>query len=209
MQGAGFNYGGRDEVIIGNAGSGTPLNFRYGIFRFDITSISSQITAGTDIQSATLTLTEKFTRDASNGTNTNTLSVHGITAANSGWVEGTSNGALEAGTASLSFRNTQATTAASTDWASGGGTPTFADVFTFGSDTGAAIGSQSITFATGVQDTLVITLDHTALKALLAQWQTNNSGLAIQATNNIQTFWDSNNTSGGSPATLNIPSGTS
>jgi hypothetical protein len=202
-----YNYGGRGEVIIGN--NGTAATPRYGIFRFDITTIAAQITAGYDILSATLTLTERTTGDATHSTTTRTLTAHGITAANAGWVEGTSNGALEAGTASLSYRNTQSTQAASTDWASGGATPTAGDLFTFGTDTGASLGSGSVTFATGTQQTVVITITElAALKTLLGQWQTQgattNAGLALQASGDGQTFWDSNETSGGSPATLNI-----
>jgi hypothetical protein len=201
------NFGGRTNVIIGNNNNVDNVNSpRYGIFRFDISTIASQITAGTDIQSATLTLTEHMASDATHGTTTRTFSVHGITAANSGWVEGSSNGTLEAGTVSLSYLNTGANNAASTDWASGAGNgPTLTDLFTFGTDTGAAIGSNSVTFATGSQQTLVIDLDTAALKNLLAQWQTSNSGLALQATGNGQTFWDSNETGdGGVPAKLDI-----
>jgi hypothetical protein len=199
------NFGGRPFVIIGNNGDSV-ISPRYGIFRFDISTIASQITAGTDIQSATLTLTEHMASDATHGTTTRTFSVHGITAANAGWVEGTSNGTLEAGTVSLSYLNTGANNAASTDWASGAGNgPTATDLFTFGTDTGAAIGSNSVTFATGSQQTLVIGLDTAALKNLLAQWQTSNSGLALQATGNGQTSWDSNETGvGGVPAKLDI-----
>jgi hypothetical protein len=199
------NFGGRTNVVIGN--NNDLSQFRYGIFRFDVTSIATQITAGTDIQSATLTLTELFASDATHANTTRGFSVHGITAANAGWVEGTANGTLQVGTASLSYLNTGANNAASTDWASGGASPTLADLFTFGTDTGAAIGTGSVTFATGSQQTLVINLDTTALKTLLAQWQTSNSGLAIQATGTSlgQTFWDSNETGvGQAPATLNI-----
>jgi alpha-glucosidase len=199
------NFGGRTEVILG--GNGNTTDVRHGLFRFDISTISSQITAGTDIQSATLTLTEAMARDTShNGTLSQTFSVFGLTAANAGWVEGSENGNLQAGTASLSYRNT-----ASTDWASGAGNgPTAEDLFTFGTDTGASLGSGTVNFATGSQQTLVITItDLAAFKTLLAQWQaqgaTTNAGLAIQSNGTSQTMWESRETGlGTSPARLDI-----
>jgi alpha-glucosidase len=204
------NYGARTNVNVGN--NGTTATPRYGIFRFDITTIASQITAGTDIQSATLTLTEDMAQDANQngagvGTGTRTLSAFGITAANAGWVEGTENGNRQTGSPSISFRNTQATDATSTDWDSGGASPDLSQLFTIGTDTGASLGSGSVTFATGSRQTVVINLNAAALKTLLAQWQTqgaNNAGLAVQASGNNQTFWESKETGGGSPARLDI-----
>jgi hypothetical protein len=207
------NFGGRTNVVVGG-NNPLPIDPRHGLFRFDISSISSEITGGTDILSATLTLTEDMSQDANQngtgvGTGLRTFSAFGITAANAGWVEGTANGVLQVGTASLSYRNTGANNAASTDWASGGGSPTATDLFTFGTDTGASLGSGNVTFAIGTQQTLVIDLDPTALKTLLGQWQSqgaNNAGLAIQGTGTTQTFWRSLETvtGSGSAATLDI-----
>jgi hypothetical protein len=205
------NQGGRNEVILG--GNGNTTDVRHGLFRFDISTISTQITAGTDILSATLTLTEAMARDTIQngaGTGSRTFSVFGVTAANASWVEGTNSGGIQVGTASLSYRNTGANNAASTDWASGGGTPTATDLFTFGTDTGASLGTGTVNFATLSQQTLVITItDLAAFKTLLGQWQaqgaTTNAGLAIQSAGTSQTFWESNETGvGTSPATLDI-----
>lgn len=202
---ANANFGGRTNVVIGS--SVNAAHFRYGIFRFDVTTLSAQITAGTEIQSAKLTLTEDLNSDSTHGNSTRNYSVHGITAANTGWVEGTANGAVQAGTASLSYRNSQSTEAASTDWASGGATPNLGQFFTFGTDTGAAIGTGSVTFVTGSQQTLVFDLDIAALTPLLVEWEAQgitNAGLAIQATGIGQTGWQSKETDAGTPATLDI-----
>lgn len=205
---ASTNFGGRSNVILG--ATDNAAHFRYGIFRFDVTTIAAQITAGTEILSATLTLTEDMSLDANHGTTTRTFSVHGITAANTGWVEGTANGTVQNGSSSLSYRSSHSTVASATDWASGGATPTLGDLFTFGTDTGAAIGTASVTFATLSQQTLVFNLNTAALTTLLGQWQSQgitNAGLAIQQADSLlgQTFWESKETAGTpSPATLNI-----
>ncbi len=195
------SYGGRNEIILGNNESST-IKDRNGLFRFDVSSIADQIIAGTDITSATLTLTEIMTRDSLNGNQSRTFSVFGVESANEGWVEGTANGTTQAGSASYSHR-----VYSTTRWASN------ELLFTFGTDTGSALGSGTVNFVTGSRQTLVITImDVTELKTLLGQWlaaDTNaagtNAGLAIQSAGNGQVFFESAESgAGATPAQLDI-----
>lgn len=178
------NFGGRAEMIVGGAGS-TAFP-RHGIFRFDVSGLATQINAGLDITSATLTLTERMARDGNNGTISQAFSAFGIVAGNAGWVEGASDGTVESGASSLRYK-----ASSNTNWVSGG-------QFAFGTDTGAALGSGTVNFATGSQQTLVITLDNAAMKTLLAQWLATdtttagtNAGLAIQSAGTSQLFFES------------------
>lgn len=198
---ADYNFGGRNEMILGGNGSSTTAP-RHGLFRFDVSSIAAQITAGTDIESATLTLTERTTRDTLNGNLSQTFSVFDVVSDNEGWVEGSSTGgAAETGAASYSYLayNTQ-------NWDSN-------SLFTFGTDTGASLGSGTVNFATGSQQTLVITItDLTGLKTLLAEWLAadtssagTNAGLAIQSAGTNQLFFESIESGAGTtPAQLDI-----
>lgn len=203
------NFGGRNEFILGSDGDSTN-RVRHGLLRFDVSSIAAEINADTDIESATLKLTERMARDSNNGTLSQTLNVFGVVSNNEGWIEGSSDGSLEIGAASYSYLNSS-----TQDWQSGGGTPNDSDLFTFGTDTGSSLGTGAVAFETGSQQTLIITItDLTGFKALLAEWHAadlslpgTNAGLAIESAGNNQLFFESNETADGTghtPAQLDI-----
>jgi hypothetical protein len=208
--GAHWNFGGRTELILGPTDN--VLQVRHVLLRFDVSSIASQINDDIDIESATLTLTERSSRNALNGDQSRTFDVFGVVTDNEGWVEGTINGDAQTGAVCLA-RKAENTVY----WKGGVNT-----IFTFGTDTGtSALGSGTVVFSTASTDKLVFDLDAAGLKPLLAEWlaadTTNagtNAGLAIESDGTLgQVFFDSLETDidpitegqqPGSPAVLDI-----
>ncbi|BCX46176.1 beta-glucosidase [Haloferula helveola] len=199
------NFGARSEVILG--GNGSTNNPRHGLFRFDVSSLIGPITEGATLNSATLTLFERAARDGNNGTLSQTFDAFPLVAGNAGWVEGTKTGgsagySAEAGSVSYLYLAAPAALGGTdgTQWFSqgGGSTPAGAlpspSLFQFGTDTGASLGSGTVNFATGVSDTLSITLDAVTLQSILPQWLadgTQNAGIAVESGGTNQLFFDS------------------
>jgi len=184
------NVGGRDSVILGFAGA----NPRHGLFRFDVSSLASQINDPTlSVVSALFLINEIDVQNFD--LPTSTFNAFAVVSENSGWLEGTSTtttGAFDGdGSASFTYHTSPTGSASNTDgrlWQSAGGGPsgTFPPSgFTFGVDTGAALGSGSITpLDNGENDLLTIDLNAGAINSLLVDWladPTGNAGLAIEA----------------------------
>ena len=190
------NVGGRTSVILGSPNS---TSLRHGLFRFDVSSLASQINSPTlQVVSASFLINEIDTFNFDQPTTT--FSAFPVVSANSGWIEGTSTTTTSAfdGDGSVSYSyHTSPTFDATTDsvnadgqlWASAGGGPTGVfpspNGFTFGTDTGSSLGSGSITpLDNGENDLLTIDLNAGTIDSLLVDWLANptgNAGLAIEA----------------------------
>jgi len=185
------NVGGRDSVILGFAGA----NPRHGLFRFDVSELASQINDPTlSVVSAQFLINEIDVQNFD--LPTATFNAFAVVPENSGWVEGTSTtttGAFDGdGSVSFTYHTSPTGSATNTDgrlWHSAGGGPSGAfpspNGFTFGVDTGAALGSGSITpLDNGQSELLTIDLNAGAINSLLVDWladPTGNAGLAIEA----------------------------
>ncbi len=85
-----FNFGGRDHFQVGPFNNNSARN---SLIRFDVTALSGNVGSVTAV---TLRLTVPNTGSLSGGVDVegmNTLELHRLTPANTGWVEGTSTGA--------------------------------------------------------------------------------------------------------------------
>lgn len=116
------NFGGRTDLDVGAFnGSGT---VRHTLIRFDLTSMAGQFNSITGV---TLRLTFSDTLVSFNVTTSNTVEVHQISAANTGWVEG--NGGFAGATvgtggqSTFDFRN-QTGSGSGTAWAGSAGAST-------------------------------------------------------------------------------------
>ncbi|MCP5536457.1 MAG: DNRLRE domain-containing protein [Akkermansiaceae bacterium] len=155
------NYGSRTEVLIGNAGG----NVRAGLLRFDTTAL-----AGATINSMTLRFVIFRT------STTGTWNVNMLREGNSGWVEGTVNGAVQNGSATWNHKANPGTT-----WL-GGSSGANAAADRYGS-----MGSFTLTSGTDVIDDVIdttLTVGGTGfsdLTALVDHWNTgsNNAGFQI------------------------------
>lgn len=188
------NFGGRTELIIGpNNG-----NERIGLLRFDVSSLSTQISNGDTVLSASLTLHERSGRNGIQPAGSTTFVVDPLVAANAGWVEGTKAGSAggfsgQPGSVSYLYHTTPTAAGAGDglQWESATG-GVIADpigaipdsVFTpGGADTGASLGTGVISNDGGDADeSWTISLDAAAIQALLPGWladPTGNAGVSI------------------------------
>lgn len=104
------NYGGNPSMLAGYDGF-VP---RRNLLRFDLSSLS--LNPGESVSSASITLNLNA-RPTSGPVE---IGVYEVIAANAGWVEGSSNGAIEAGASSWNYLSTGATPpAGSTTWDGG------------------------------------------------------------------------------------------
>lgn len=212
------NVGGRPSVILGFDGADP----RHGLFRFDVSSLASQINDPTlSVVSAQFLIDE--IDDQNIALPTTTFNAFPVLAANSGWLEGssttTTNGFDGDGSATFSYHTSPTVSATNTDgrlWQSAGGGPsgTFPSPngFTFGVDTGAALGSGSITpLENGVNEVLAIDLNAGLIDSLLVDWladPTGNAGLAIEAAGSDFIVFESVETGGTGFGRLEVTFGT-
>ncbi len=160
------NYGGRNYTFLGNPfGSGLTGAEGKGLLRFDL---SSEISTLSSVSSISLTFKESGNRDS---VGSGTINIYRVAAANSAWVEGTSQGA--ASTGECTWKNLAH---ASTPWAGSVGLGTAGTDYVnilLGSFTfdGSEDGTYTVDLAAG---------DAALRLALIQEWsgtQANNAGL--------------------------------
>ena len=134
------NYGGRNEILLGPVGNGRQ---RAGVIRFDVTSLAGQYET---IDSMKLRFWV-FRTAANSNYNLNLLRE-----GNANWVEGTTNGAVQTGTATWNHRQ-EATVA----WLGG------QSGARLGTDVYGAMGTMSLSGATPVGTMVEVNLDPSAL----------------------------------------------
>lgn len=111
------NFGARTDLDVGTfSGSNSA---RHALLRFDLTSMAGQYSTITGV---TLRLTFSDTLASFNITTSNTVEVHQVSAANTGWIEGAGSSTVGTGGESTwDYRNQGGSTAS---WAGSGGAST-------------------------------------------------------------------------------------
>jgi autotransporter-associated beta strand protein len=136
------NYGGRNEILLGPLGGGKQ---RAGLIRFDVTSM---VGIYQTIDSVKLRFTVVRLASAS----TSTWNINLLREGNAGWVEGTANGAAEAGSPSWNYLSYN-----TTEWLGGkSGARLAADVY-------GPMTTMTFTSSTLVGDVVELTLDPSSL----------------------------------------------
>ena len=206
------NFGGRNEIIVSNS-STSGSNRRFGLLRFDVSSLAGQFAS---IDSVTLQL--RLNTGRAVPTTGQILDIFRVAEANAGWVEGTGSatptpdpGVTVPGAVTWRALSDNDNVALRTNWAGSAGLGTAGtDYFTGAMGSTAAFTAGA--YAAGDVITLTLTASGFTLSEMVGDWAADgaaSAGLLIRGRSNTangQIFFDSNETvlAGAQPARLTI-----